>query len=72
MTTKFAERYVTSTRDEAKAQGYVAVTTPYSPSERNIFEKALESYMGTDYLIVVVEGGYLEFWRKKSDLKDVV
>lgn len=68
----FSSHYTTVETDEASALGYESITTPYSPNEKLIFDRALADQKGTDFLVVAVLGGnHLEIWRKRSELKRV-
>lgn len=60
---------ITYTEEQAQEMGYVSITTPYSHSEKEFFDRAVKQMEGADYLIVLDRLKRPEIYRKKTDLK---
>lgn len=67
----FIHDYPTLTPEQAAEQGYQSITSPYSPSEKDIFARAVADQGKTDYKVVVIRKSCLEIWRKAADLKEL-
>lgn len=60
---------ITYTETEARSLGYVSITCPYEPQEKEIFDRAFKQMEGTDFLVVLDHLRRPEIFRKKSELK---
>jgi hypothetical protein len=65
-------RYLTIKSKEAESLGYVAVTSAYSKTERELMSRAIQDMRETDYVLVSDDGGdNITIFRNKKEVKKV-
>lgn len=62
-------KYMTITNREARAKGYVPVTSAYYREEWHLLDKAIVDLDGTDYKLVAYNRYGIMIYRKKAEVK---